>query len=46
MGVHVDFWWWSHGEMKVKLVIACFETQTEEFQNYTGGTEEPLTKTN
>ena len=30
--------------MKVKWVVACFETQTEEFQNYVGGAEEPLTK--
>lgn len=30
----------------VKVVVACFESQTEEFQNYVEDTEEPLTKVN
>ena len=30
----------------VKVVVACFESQTEEFQNYVEDTEGPLTKVN
>lgn len=34
---------WRDG---VKLVVACFESQTKEFQSDVEGTEEPLTKAN
>lgn len=30
----------------MRVVVACFESQTEEFQNQFEGTGEPLTKVN